>query len=121
MKTIQKFLQAFLVVAALLLIDEKSMGQTLNSFTVEIQHATPGQTNGKIYINVSEAAGAYTFKLFDLYDQTKEFKQVIENKYMSVGKKELVFSGLPPSGYVIQVTKDRKKWMLGGMNGFIIQ
>ncbi len=120
MKTMQQFLQAFLIMTGLFLLAEKSIGQNLNSFSVEVQHTT-GAANGKIYLSTIEASGTYTFKLYDLYNTSKEFKKVVENRSLPAGKKELIFSGLPPSGYVIQIIKDGKKSMLGGMNGIIIQ
>lgn len=121
MKTIQKFLQVFFLIAGLTILSERGTAQNLNQFSVEVQHTTSNKANGKIYISLSEGAGSYTFKLYDIYDNEKNFKKVIESYPMQTGKKELIFNGLPASGYVIQVIKDGKKLMLGGMNGFIIQ
>lgn len=127
MKTIAKSLQVFLAMALALLVAPDGFAQRKNpvapcdhAFEGIAEAANTGQANGKLHLTLKKGEGGFTFKLYDIYNDRKEFAATRQIPAMRPNEKTLVFDRLPASTYFVQVIGKDCKQMLGGMNGFTI-
>ncbi len=122
MKSIQKYLLSLLAVTLIVVVSNcKSYGQSPVEFTCTVEDASTDGSNGKIYLSLIKGNPPFVFRLYDLYNKTYEFQATKEVQRMEAGNKVLVFDGLKPSTYVIQVIAHDSKWTLGGIEGFTVR
>lgn len=125
MKTKAQYLQVFLVLSVVLLAGLDGFAQRGKpacggDFEGVAEAANAGQANGRIYVTLKEGEGSFTFKLYDIYNDRKEFAATKQVSSLRPNEKTLVFDRLPASTYVVQVVGKDCKQMLGGLNGFVI-